>query len=261
MLDDRGQERNWMLDDRGASWSREDQIRNLLWGREDGMRDEDRDWMLEDRDAVWGREDRLTQEELKRRQDRARLMSGMMQQLLGSDAFQARGFSSERNALAEAVAADEGRLNTAMDDAAGELQGVANPYNQFAARATQVEPGLAGLLESQGQNAAQYRGEVANTNAQGKQQADAFNNTRQALAAAFAENQASRGREIEQTRNYGAQNISNQNRELSTLLDARSREEQEAMRMQRLQAIMQMIPMLGDAGGGEFNLSQLLGGR
>ena len=256
----RNQDRQWMLSDRDAQWGRDDRFRNQ--DRQWFEQDRDLDWERQGewRDEGWEREDRLSAEERERRRQQAMAMLNSFQGAMAeSGAFDPRDWTNERNALAEAVAADTGRLNTAMDAAKESVTNVADPYAGQQAQATQVEASQAGLLDQLGGKGAEYEAEVAAANALGNQQAQAFNNTRDLMAANFAENQASRGMEIDQTRNFGAEQIGNQNRALQQAINMRAAQDEERKRMARFEAIMSMLPQMGVAGEG-FDVGSLFGG-
>jgi hypothetical protein len=84
------------------------------------------------------------------------------------------------------------QINTAMDNLETMLKGQANPFANFQATRTQVNPDLNTLLQSQGVDSTPLQQYATAVNAQQGAQADAFTNMMGSLSGLYDAQQAGR---------------------------------------------------------------------
>ena len=188
----------------------------------------------------------------------AESQAAMLQQLLRSKAFQAQGRDEDFAAVQSALGADRTANTDAYNNMMNTLTGVKNPYQYEVAAAPRVDPGLRALIEQQGGSTAEYDAGVQLANTEGAANRAAAQNTRQALEAAFKESMGSRRVEAGQRRDSVDQALGADARAMEMALRERVRQDEEAVKQQRMQVLMQLISAMSQQGK-EQDITGLLG--
>lgn len=187
-----------------------------------------------------------TQDEIDQRN--AAALRASMQSLLTSNAFTARDNTSLQDATRTAVGKDKAALNKTYGDLIARLQGAPQVQAAQMQQAEQVDPGLMQLLAMSGADSAAYEGEIGLANVNANQANAAQQNLARQLAAASNEAQTSRVRESQQAQAYGGAELDSQMSGIMAALQARREDEQRQLDAQKMQAVMQLVTALGQAG-------------
>lgn len=167
-------------------------------------------------------------------------------------------FDADRSRVTDAVAADRAAMNSAFDAVGADIDGMVDPFT-FEVAATQQAPEYAAFLASQGVDPSAYMSSVVEANGEAEAAAVQARSMRDALAAAFAENQGSRRAEVGQARASGGSQLSAVERATMQAIDERERARKEALRQERNQIVMQLIAAMAE-NGQIANIDELLGG-
>ena len=184
--------------------------------------------------------------------------AAFMMDLIKSGQFNPAPMTAERDAVAQAKAADMGAVNPAWDNYNSFLnQNQTNPYTNMRATATQVPQDLLNLLASQNVDPTNYSSQVQLGNMAGQQSADAFNRMAQMNAANTTLDQESRRSMGELGRAQAIGNIQGADRGMLAYIQQQERARTDAARQEKLQMLLKLSEVIGAGGLNQPSPEQL----